>query len=313
MSDFLDNLLAKSAPTAEVVRPRLASIFEPLPGTAWTPAAPRLGRGAVGEPPPWEEDVPVPPGAGTGFAPPGSGPNPSLWAASPAPAFARSASPPGALRSNPRPPVGAVRPPPPQPEAVLRPGPAKPPAGMGGSPAALPAAARPLPSRAMPSAQTPPAGLPAARLALPAASPAEQPVGVQDPIRPAGTSEHWRRPAAEAPSLNEELGGPAKVTPVLIQAGPLVVTARIHRSAPPEPLPAAPLGLAVGPLSAANPDRVADRKDAQIPPEPTIQVTIGRIEVRAAPVSPVPSKKQGLAAPMTSLDDYLRQRNGGRR
>lgn len=47
---------------------------------------------------------------------------------------------------------------------------------------------------------------------------------------------------------------------------------------------------------------------------PTIKVTIGRIDVRAvtppAPVSPAPVRVQ-RARPALSLDDYLKQRNGG--
>jgi hypothetical protein len=47
-------------------------------------------------------------------------------------------------------------------------------------------------------------------------------------------------------------------------------------------------------------------------PAPTIQVTIGRIEVRATP-STAPSPTQSRSAPsVMSLEDYLRQRGGGR-
>jgi hypothetical protein len=45
---------------------------------------------------------------------------------------------------------------------------------------------------------------------------------------------------------------------------------------------------------------------------PTVHVTIGRIEVRATP-PPVPPPKQRTTPPVMSLDDYLRQRDGGRR
>jgi hypothetical protein len=45
-------------------------------------------------------------------------------------------------------------------------------------------------------------------------------------------------------------------------------------------------------------------------PEPTIQITIGRIEVRASvPAAPVPHQRQEPAK--SNLDEYLRQRNGG--
>lgn len=46
---------------------------------------------------------------------------------------------------------------------------------------------------------------------------------------------------------------------------------------------------------------------------PTIEVTIGRIEVRAVtPPAPPPSSRQRQAPPKMSLDDYLRAQSGGR-
>ena len=52
------------------------------------------------------------------------------------------------------------------------------------------------------------------------------------------------------------------------------------------------------------------------PPAPTIRVAIGRIEVRA--IMPPPATPTRQTAPTTprpelSLDDYLKQRNGGQR
>ncbi|MFL5801932.1 MAG: hypothetical protein ACJ8CR_09345 [Roseiflexaceae bacterium] len=46
--------------------------------------------------------------------------------------------------------------------------------------------------------------------------------------------------------------------------------------------------------------------------QPTIQVTIGRIEVRATP-SATSTRRAPSAAPTLSLDEYLRSRQGGRR
>lgn len=43
---------------------------------------------------------------------------------------------------------------------------------------------------------------------------------------------------------------------------------------------------------------------------PTIQVTIGRIEVRATPAA-LPARKERSAPQVMSLDDYLRQRSQG--
>jgi len=48
-------------------------------------------------------------------------------------------------------------------------------------------------------------------------------------------------------------------------------------------------------------------------PAPTIQVTIGRIEVRATSPSPATLKKAPSKPVAMSLEDYLKQRNEGRR
>jgi hypothetical protein len=47
------------------------------------------------------------------------------------------------------------------------------------------------------------------------------------------------------------------------------------------------------------------------PPMPTINVTIGRIEVKALPPAAAPPRPQKTAAPLMSLDEYMRRRNGG--
>lgn len=50
----------------------------------------------------------------------------------------------------------------------------------------------------------------------------------------------------------------------------------------------------------------------QAPPAPTtIQVTIGRIEVRATPPPSHPTQPQRATAPVMTLEEYLRERNGG--
>jgi len=49
-------------------------------------------------------------------------------------------------------------------------------------------------------------------------------------------------------------------------------------------------------------------------PAPTIQVTIGRIEVRATPAAKAPVRERPAAPPSTlSLEEYLRQRSKGGR
>jgi hypothetical protein len=49
-------------------------------------------------------------------------------------------------------------------------------------------------------------------------------------------------------------------------------------------------------------------------PGPIIRVTIGRIDVRAVlPSAPVPARKAQAVSPVLSLDEYLKQRDGGQR
>lgn len=59
--------------------------------------------------------------------------------------------------------------------------------------------------------------------------------------------------------------------------------------------------------------RDSARPTTAAPPEPTVQVSIGRIEVRAVQADPAPSRQRRPAAQPTSLDDYLAQRNSRRR
>lgn len=54
------------------------------------------------------------------------------------------------------------------------------------------------------------------------------------------------------------------------------------------------------------------RHQATAPEPPMIQVTIGRIEIRAT-ASPKPSRKTPIRSPSMSLEEYLKQRNGGQR
>lgn len=85
---------------------------------------------------------------------------------------------------------------------------------------------------------------------------------------------------------------------------------------PPAPEPGRALRVEVRPAPAAErrsaPPAAAPRQVAEAPPAapPTIQVTIGRIEVRAAPAPPA-ARPATPAGPALSLDDYLRQRNRG--
>jgi hypothetical protein len=66
-----------------------------------------------------------------------------------------------------------------------------------------------------------------------------------------------------------------------------------------------------------SPDRLRPSIQQPTPPQseaqvtPTINVTIGRIEVRATTQPAAPKRKQPSAAPTMSLEEYLRRRNRG--
>jgi hypothetical protein len=47
-------------------------------------------------------------------------------------------------------------------------------------------------------------------------------------------------------------------------------------------------------------------------PEPTIRVTIGRIEVRATAPAPPPAPAARPTGPRLTLEEYMRRRNEGR-
>lgn len=73
------------------------------------------------------------------------------------------------------------------------------------------------------------------------------------------------------------------------------------------------------PVAVALP-RTTLRPDAGPPPRvpepeqagPVINVTIGRVEVRAVPAAPARPRAEGMRPTPLSLDDYLKQRGGGR-
>jgi hypothetical protein len=62
----------------------------------------------------------------------------------------------------------------------------------------------------------------------------------------------------------------------------------------------------------SNQQLMADQSGSDTTPSPTIQVTIGRIEIRATQVAQKPAKKSYATSNTLNLDDYLKQRNGGK-
>jgi hypothetical protein len=63
-------------------------------------------------------------------------------------------------------------------------------------------------------------------------------------------------------------------------------------------------------ITVVEPEPSPARREA---PAPTIQVTIGRIEVRATPAAKAPVRERPAAPSSLSLEEYLRQRSKGGR
>lgn len=76
-----------------------------------------------------------------------------------------------------------------------------------------------------------------------------------------------------------------------------------------------PQGLLVSSASSIPPitSFVAGPERPSSQPEPVINVTIGRIEVRAIATSPQPSQKSRSGSPVMTLEEYLRKRANGER
>ncbi len=80
--------------------------------------------------------------------------------------------------------------------------------------------------------------------------------------------------------------------------------------APPFPAPAMVLGPGVVQAPPARPNATEESGEAVT--GPTIEVTIGRVEVRAVTAARPPARQSPKPAERLSLDEYLRQRPGGR-
>ncbi|MBX3057990.1 MAG: hypothetical protein KF770_16105 [Anaerolineae bacterium] len=292
---YLDNLVARQLPETAVIQPRPVSLFEPWPG-----ATPLFPASVTGE-------------EATAVSSPDMHPLPRPQT-SPTPAPARQTAPePAAPTPIPVAPAAA---------ALPRPFP---------MPTLKPASSEPAqPPQNQPPVNDAPAATPPAPPRQPAPTPAT-PVIV-----------------ASAPSHNQAEPEPAREThpSVIIReqitllrhvaespAPPAPALVEIVREQPIQPLPpvaAAPVGVPE-PASQPTTDPAAIRPEQIKPfipangraphhpppvtppePAPTVHITIGRIEVRATPPPPAKAAQKQPRTPVLSLDDYLRQRNGGR-
>lgn len=352
MNDFLSLLVAKQLGFAAVLRPRLASRYEPRSPAAgdWPaeppspdeagPAAPdtvEITSAAESSPPRQSPRTPVlvtpaplvavqpsleEPASAAAFGASAPG------RARPVPARGSPVIPGPAPEQTPEQPQGQPGPggeagrdlprPEVSPAALLRPGAALPargaPAVALGSGRREPTAGRkgrPLesPSAPEPGAESPPARTAAPPdLVLERAAPETVhphrplPAGREDKPGPAPTSAR----SSAAPEPHPEQRGPEGATTPAASPPEPTVTLQVT---PPGVIPAPPPGpLVVDRLRVEpGPARAAPASG------PHIRVTIGRIEVRAAPTAPAPPPR---AAPEKdsrhlSLDDYLKRRVPG--
>jgi hypothetical protein len=118
------------------------------------------------------------------------------------------------------------------------------------------------------------------------------------------------RPALVEPQPAAKASQPAPA-PQIVAQPPAAQAAR-----DPQPAPArAPLIMPQPSITViqARPALPAASQPTAAPSEPIIHVTIGRIEVRATPAPAPAARPKSAPTSATSLDEYLRQRNGGRR
>ncbi len=121
------------------------------------------------------------------------------------------------------------------------------------------------------------------------------------------SAQHTRGPAAE--ERRRPAGEAAALTPAAGNAIHPLVSLQRHEAQPPHPS-RPPAGRRGGDEAG----EAAGEADAWPPQAPTVHISIGRIEVRAAPVaSQPPARPPAPVRPRLSLDEYLRRRNEGKR
>jgi hypothetical protein len=138
------------------------------------------------------------------------------------------------------------------------------------------------------------------------------------PPRPAADSDARTRPPPPAPRTPAQPSSdavvphaPAPVPPAAEPPRPSV-TAPVARQADPPRLQQRPAALGLSPQLARRTAPAAPRAPMPVRgAPPPIEVTIGRVEIRAvAPAAPAPQRARA-AGPRLTLDDYLRSRGGG--
>jgi hypothetical protein len=274
MSDYLSNLAARSLGQADVVRPRPVPLFAPPPRVAGWPPVEQA-----------EDLEPV---------------DREQRPADPRPPVFQAAASQAEPQATPRPTVSSLAPP------------------IGWSPLVLPT------DRATPPAAdvaAPPswAGEPQRR---PALEPASERVIVERLIAPAPALAVTHAETGPIEKVVERIvtpavhPAPATSVPAHVTAPPRSAPAPVVVTPPPRSAPAPVIvkpRVAPAPAALASAQAPTQPEPATPEPAPIIQVTIGRIEVRATPPPSQPARGARPAGPALSLDEYLRSRSGGSR
>ncbi|HWW74397.1 MAG TPA: hypothetical protein VNZ44_03325 [Pyrinomonadaceae bacterium] len=351
MSDFLDRLIERSFGLSPVVRPRLPSLFEP-PSLDAAAAQPEPPSSAFAEPTPTGEpraaipDAPAPANLTHAapsrrqppreFAPPAA----DEPAAQPLTRPTRATTAPPVIESSdyappePRRSLNASTPPPGRRET---------PTPEPRSSAPAPPSPAPLSAAAPPPAHTPPEVYQGAQTFTPPRAAAEEhgttpPNSFEQPVRREAVAPDGANASGQLSELGRQVEGlqqqlermqfrPAS-TEVRVETRSVEGEHTVERvkevSAPapaPAPVPAerrpvrtqAPVFVQPRATQRAAPQLEAHEQANGRTPEPTVNVTIGRIEVRAAQTAEAPARREGREQPPAamSLREYLRKRSGG--
>ena len=307
MSSFFNNLVIRSFGSGEVIRPRTPSLFEPQSGTARLPIPGIYGEESIGEPPvsiepAWEDQTPVVRQFGEMAVPKGTEPE----------LYMRETTADGPPRMHEsglrglmpeRSPARFKRHPidgePKDTFTVIRPEhAASEPAALSSVQSQALRSPFPFDEDVSKSRQEPG---PSARQSAIAAL--ERPVAMTEPGVLANQRAAMLRSTA-VPRDGEPFGSfPRSSTSGLLSPQPsLTQTARA-------PIQAAMLSMSSHATSHRDQKRPAANWQ-KVESEPTIQVTIGRIEVRAEQSSARPGAKGRPGPQAISLDEYLRQQTG---
>jgi hypothetical protein len=285
MSDYLGNLAARSLGPAQAVRPRLASRFEPVP-SAPSPFQAETERAALLETA--VEETAAAPTRTSRLAE-----TPRRRTAPPEPVEEEPSAPPRRRRARRDPVVEEIEPVPerrrPEPVSTV----------IAPAPVAMVPLQKPVADRGVPPSEASPPGPLSTRVERGNLGRA----AVAQPVLPR-PQEAFAVSPRQAPSASSPLSTP-------VERGPGGEASRANRPGDRELPESKPASTILQPkVTVIEREPFSVHREA---PAPTIQVTIGRIEVRATPAAKAPVRERPSAPSALSLEEYLRQRSKGGR